>query len=131
MSPQSVRFQWNKKKRRAAELLAEGYMTKEVAAEVEVDPRSVRRWKADSAFVEYVDRLTLSSGVAISAERLRIIKRVVRDKTDGDEIQTKKDLLEWLKLAHDETSQAGNVFQLNVVGFDQALTKIYGSSSSE
>lgn len=134
MSPLSVRFRWTKQKRQAAELLAEGYSTNEVAQAVKVDARSVRRWKADSTFWEEVDRLTLSAGVATTAERLRIIKRIVRQRTLKDEdgndagYLSKKDLLDWMKLAHDETSKQSPLAGLVVVGFDGALQKVYGGS---
>jgi hypothetical protein len=136
MRPPSVRFRWTKQKRDAAEMLAAGHTTNEVALSIRVETRSVRRWKADLVFSEEVDRLTLSAGIATAAERLRIVKRIVRQRTmhddDGNEIgyASKRDLLDWLKLAHDETSKAAPLAGLVVVGFDGALQLVYGSTDS-
>lgn len=128
MGPLSARFRWNKQRRQAAELLAEGFALKEVWEKIGVDERTLRRWRADNTFSDEVDRMTLAAGIASSAERLRIIKRVVRQRVDENTgvVITKKDVLDWLKLAHDETTDTGASLTLNIVGFDQALEKIYG-----
>lgn len=128
MGPLSVRFRWNKQRRQAAELLAEGFALKEVWEQIGIDERTLRRWRADNTFSDEVDRLSLAAGIASRAERLRIIKQVMRQKVDKEtgHVTTKKDALEWLKLAHDETTDTGASLTLNIVGFDQALEKIYG-----
>ena len=42
-------------------------------------------------------------GIAIKAERMRIAKRAVRQMVKGELVETKKDLLDWLKYAQMET----------------------------
>ncbi len=53
-------------------------------------------------FAAEVDRLSVMIGIASRAERLRFAMRVVRQKTKGN-IETDKDLLDWLKFAQSET----------------------------
>ena len=43
---------------RALELLAEGLSTTEVAARLGVNPRTVRKWRADPAFAEALEEAT-------------------------------------------------------------------------
>jgi hypothetical protein len=67
--------------------------------------RTVQRWLEDNDFSAEVDRLTLMTGIAARAERLRIAKRVVAQrirKEDGF-VHTKHDLLDWLKFVQGET----------------------------
>lgn len=109
-------------------MLAEGYTIKEVSAAIEVGQRSIYRWKADSSFQDEVDRLTLTAGIATTADRLRIIKRVLRQNTVDGEIKTRRDVLEWLKLAHDETNKQSAVLALNINGYDEQVIKIYGNN---
>lgn len=83
--------------------LAEGYTQAEAAAAANVAERTVQRWVADPEFSAEVDRLTHMTGIAMRAERLRIVMRVVREKTKGGVAITEKDLLDWLKYAQGET----------------------------
>jgi len=97
-------FKWNKSKEAAALSLAAGETQAEAAAEAGVDPRTLYRWLAEPDFAEEVDRLTLMTGIASRAERLRLIKRVVKQMTaDDGTLSTNKDLLEWMKLSQAET----------------------------
>ena len=68
-----------------------------------MDRRTVARWVADPEFSAEVDRLTHMTGIAMRAERLRIVMRVVRQKTKDGVAVTEKDLLDWLKYAQGET----------------------------
>lgn len=97
-------FRWNKAKTAAAIALADGETVEKAATLSGVDPRTVYRWKADIEFSCEVDRLTLMMGVAAKAERLRLAKRVINQKTkDKETIRTEKDLLDWIKYAQSET----------------------------
>lgn len=96
-------FKWTKTREAAAIKLAEGYTQTEAAEEAKVDRRTVARWVADPEFSAEVDRLTHMTGIAMRAERLRIVMRVVREKTKGGVAITEKDLLDWLKYAQGET----------------------------
>ena len=96
-------FVWTEQTTLAALALAEGKTQQEVAAEINVADRTIRRWLADADFSSEVDRLSLMVRVASRAERLRVAMRVVRHKTRGEVPETEKDLLEWLKFAQSET----------------------------
>jgi len=89
-------------------LLAEGHTIKETAERIGVATRSIDRWKCDSEFAQEIDRLSLMIGIAGRAERVRLAKRVVRqkmmqDKKGNEILLTKADLLEWLKYVQSET----------------------------
>jgi hypothetical protein len=100
-------FRWNRKREKAALLLAQGYTELETAKEVNSTDRTIRRWKRDLDFQCEVDRLSLMVGIASRAERLRIAMRVARQKVDRDgSFKSEKDLLDWLKFAQSETDGA-------------------------
>jgi len=99
----SSAFIWDENRSRAAILLAEGRTQKEVAEEIGMTDRVIRKWLIDPEFAAEVDRLSLMVGVSSRAERLRIAMRVARDKVRDDGIDTEKDLLDWLKFAQSET----------------------------
>jgi len=101
--PEKFRFRWSESRSRAAVLLAEGRTQKEVAEEVQITDRAIRKWLVDPEFAAEVDRLSLMMGIASRAERLRIAMRVVRQKVADGVIETDKDILEWLKFAQSET----------------------------
>lgn len=95
-------FKWSEKSTQAAILLSQGQTQQYAATECEVNEKTIRRWLMDIDFSAEVDRLSLMVGIASRAERLRLAMRVVRQKTEG-EIDTDKDLLDWLKFAQSET----------------------------
>lgn len=101
-------FQWSPARRAAAFALAEGRTQREAADAADVADRTIRTWLMHPEFSQEVDRLTLLTGIAVRAERLRVIKRIVA-KLDG---QTEKDLLEWLKFAQSETNGTDILEQL-------------------
>jgi transposase len=92
-------FQWTEKATNAALALADGRTQEEVADIAGVTDRTIRRWLALPEFGEEVDRLTLITGIARKAERLKIAKRMTRRLENF----TEKDLLDWLKYAQSET----------------------------
>lgn len=97
-------FEWNDSRSRAAIGLADGKTQQQVATECDIAVRTIQRWLAIPEFSEEVDRLSLMTGIASSAERLRIAKRIIRQRTDDDgTLTTKADLLDWLKFAQSET----------------------------
>lgn len=95
----SSNFKWTRTRSQAAVLLSQGYTVSQVAAEVGVSERTLYRWKRDLGFAAEVDRLSLMTDIAARAARLRLAKRMVRHIG----LQTKKDLLDWLKYAQSET----------------------------
>lgn len=92
-------FQWTQKATNAALALADGRTQQEAADIAGVNERTVRRWLHLPEFSTEVDRLTLITGIARKAERLKIAKRMARQLNDV----TEKDLLDWLKYAQSET----------------------------
>jgi len=98
---------WDETRSKAAGLLALGYPKTYVADEVGVSRNTIYAWLDDPEFAEEVDRLSLMTGVANRAERLRVAMRVIRSRINEDGIpQSEKDVLEWLKFAQSETHGA-------------------------
>lgn len=95
-------FEWDEKKSKAAIMLAQGYLIKEVAKAVGVNEKTIDRWKGDIEFAKEMDRLSLMLDVAGRAERLRIAMRMVR-KAVKKKTPTRRDLLDWLKYVQGET----------------------------
>ncbi|MCD4751889.1 MAG: helix-turn-helix domain containing protein [Anaerolineaceae bacterium] len=90
----------------AANILAEGYTIKEAAKEANTTERTIYRWKLDTEFMNTVDELTVVTGIAVKAERIRIAKRVVRAiEKHAEDLHmpvTQKDILDWLKYSQQE-----------------------------
>lgn len=100
----SARFEWNENRSRAAIGLADGKTQQQVADECAISRRTITNWLSHPDFAAEVDRLSVMTHIASSAERLRIAKRVVRQMVKDDKnIKTEKDLLDWLKFAQSET----------------------------
>ena len=96
-------FKWTNKKRKAATILSQGYTERETAGHVGVTDRTIRTWKTKPEFMLEVDAITLMSGIALRAERLRIATRAIRQKVTEERVKTGRDLLDWLKYAQGET----------------------------
>ena len=97
-------FKWTPTTKQVALALAEGKTQQVVAGEANVSDRTIRRWLTDTEFAAEVDRLSLMTGISSRAERLRIAKRVIRQKVDdATGAETERDLLDWLKFAQSET----------------------------
>jgi hypothetical protein len=102
-----VSFVWTRKRAAAAVLTAQGYFAREVSAAVHISERQMKRWRANVEFRMEVDRLSVMVDVASRAERLRIAARVARQRVHDDgTIETRADLLDWLKFAQSETDGA-------------------------
>lgn len=99
-------FKWTPRRQRAALLLGQGYSQQRTADQVGVSLRTVQRWAATLDFMLEVDRLTLLTGIAAKAERLRIAMRAVRARVSEESVRTNRDVLEWLKFAQSETDGA-------------------------
>lgn len=95
-------FEWDEKKSKAAILMSQGYLIKEVAKTMGVNEKTIDRWKRDIEFSREVDRLSVMVDISGRAERLRIAMRMVR-RAMKKRSPTKKDLLDWLKYAQGET----------------------------
>jgi transcriptional regulator with XRE-family HTH domain len=97
-----VVFEWNSKREKAAIMLAEGFTIIETAQQIGVSKRTINRWNRNIEFSTEVDRLTLMTGIATKAERLKIAKKVIKQKLDRENL-SREDLLSWLKYAQGET----------------------------
>ena len=102
-------FKWTPVRRAAAFALAEGKTQAQAALDAEVSDRTIRIWLQDSVFAEEVDQLTLMVGIATRAERMRLVKRAVAQRFHANgTVDTKADVLDWLKFAQSETTGAVN-----------------------
>ena len=102
------KWKWTRRKNEACAMLAAGSTIKEAAEKIKVDERTIYRWKNEPEFYQELNDLTLTTGIALRGERLRIAKRIIskfeklQDENEGLPL-TKKDLLDWLKYAAEET----------------------------
>ena len=103
-------YKWTAEKSEAAVLLAEGYTYKQVGEQIGKTEKTIYRWLQDIEFSSEVDRLSLMVGIASKADRLRLVKRIIRQKAET--MTSDKDLLDWLKFAQSETDGAN----LNLTG---------------
>jgi transcriptional regulator with XRE-family HTH domain len=118
-----VTFRWTKQREAAAIALADGQTQRAVAEALNIHENTVSRWMQVPEFSAEVDRLSLMMGIASRAERLRIAKRVVRERIKDDgEIQTDKDLLDWLKFAQSETDG----IKLDLTSLAEAVASLAG-----
>ncbi len=116
-------FQWTPKRTRAALGLADGKTQTDVARETGVTRRTLYQWLQEPEFSAEVDRLALMTGIASRAERLRIAKRIVRQRVRDDAaIHSDKDLLDWLKYAQGETDG----IKLDLAALAAAYTSVAG-----
>ena len=120
-------FRWTPKRSEAAILLADGNPKSFVCRELGIDQKTLWRWSQESEFSVEVDRLTLMMGVASRAERLRIVKRIIRERIRDDApIQSDKDILDWLKFAQGETDG----IKLDLTALADNASPVAGSGSN-
>lgn len=91
---------WNLKKEYAARRLVEGASIKDIASELGLSERQLSRWKIEDEFILRMNQILIE----IRGEPIAMAIRHVRAKTRG-ELNTKKDLLDWLKFISDETEK--------------------------
>ncbi len=108
----TAQFEWNDTRSRAATGLADGKTQQQVADECAIGRRTLVRWLEHPEFAAEVDKLTLLTGISLRAERMRIVKRVIRQSVKDEKIRTNKDILEWLKHAQSETNGTDLLEQL-------------------
>lgn len=119
-------FQWTPQRSKAAILLADGLTQGAAASEVHVTRETVSRWMGQEEFAIEVDRLTLMTGIAGRAERLRIAKRLINQRVNNGTIASDKDLLDWLKFAQSETDG----IKLDLASVAEAAGLVADSGSS-
>jgi len=113
-------WKWTPTREKAALLLASGYTWAETSKNADVAESTINRWMKVPEFFNEVDRLSHMVGVAARAERLRMVNRIVRQKTkeESGELITEKDLLDWLKFAQSETDGANLDLTLLLSNYD-------------
>jgi hypothetical protein len=94
-----AKWKWTRKRHKVCALLAAGKTIREASEEAGITERTIYRWKNDPTFFKALNDLTLTTGIAMRAERLRIAKRLIAQIGSVSE----KDLLDWLKYAATET----------------------------
>jgi hypothetical protein len=102
-------FEWTPQRVKAAELLAEGRLIKDVAAECECSDHTIYNWRQETVFSQEVDRLTLTRDVANRAERVRIARRMLLKKAASgaiEDLESAKDPIEILRFIQSETNGA-------------------------
>lgn len=112
-------FRWTPERSQAAVMLAEGYTHKQVGDAVGKTDRAIRLWLSEVEFAAEVDRLSLMVGIASRAERLRLVQRVIRQKVKDGNVETEKDILEWLKFVQGETDGV----KLDMAALNAAFTQ--------
>ncbi len=99
-----AKFVWDETKRKAAELQARGELQQSIAKELNVSDRTLRRWAEHPDFQRKVDEIISDIDIAQKAERIKIAKKVIRQKIEQDKDRlSNKDLLDWLKYIGEET----------------------------
>ena len=94
---------WNEDRAKACCMLAEGKSITLVAKEIGCSADTIDAWRGAPEFAAEVDRLTLMTGIALPAHRMRIIKAAIDQRIAEDgTVLSKKDILEWMKLANEE-----------------------------
>lgn len=121
-------FQWTPARRNAAFALAEGKTRVASAKEANVTEQTIYRWLKEPEFASEVDRLTLMTGIAVRAERLRLVKRIVAARIDFLPIEhlSKADLLDLLKFVQGETDG----IKLNLAALADAAAHIVAVGGS-
>jgi len=99
------KLNWTPQAIKIVEMLAQGYQREEAAEEAGVGVATVYRLLKNAEFRDELDRLTLMAGYALKAHRVRLAMAVIRQKIDASTgtVQTKEDLLDWLKYLQSET----------------------------
>ena len=101
---ETTHFVWTEERSRAALLLAEGRTQQEVADMVGVCRKTIYSWLQVISFAQEVDRLSCMVDISSRAYRLRIAMRVARQKVRDEGVDTRADLLDWLRFAQTETT---------------------------
>ncbi len=120
-------FPWDDQSVKACLLLAEGYTNAEVGRQCGVSETTIARWYDEPEFATEVDTVTLMRGAALSAWRMRFIKRAIRQSVEKDgKIRTRRDVLEWVKLAIEESKGNKDVLQALI---EHALSDVAAGGS--
>lgn len=97
-------FVWDEVKLKLAEAVAKGDRSlNEVLTEFKIPERTFYRWKKHPEFQQKIDEIIADIDIAQKAERIKIAKKVIRQKLEQDKDKlSSKDLLDWLKYVGEE-----------------------------
>jgi hypothetical protein len=91
---------WTVKKEYAARRLVEGASIKDIASELGMSARQLSRWKIEAEFILRMNQILIEIRGEPVAMAIRHVRAITRGK-----LNTKKDLLDWLKFISDETEK--------------------------
>lgn len=99
-----TKFVWDDVKLKVAEAIAKGDRSlNEILTECGVSERTVYRWKKHPEFQRKVDEIIQDIDIAQKAERIKIAKKVIKQKLEHDKNKlSNKDILDWLKYVGEE-----------------------------
>lgn len=129
-SRKTTGFAWTPKKIAAAVMLAEGHTRAEAAEKSGVRERAIYVWLNAPEFSAEVDRLSVMVGIASRAGRMRIAHKLIRQRVRGGEIETEKDLLDWLKFAQSETNGVQSDLAASIADLISSLVGGAGATDS-
>jgi len=111
-------FVWDEVKQKIAEAVAKGDRPlKDILTEFKINERMFYRWKKHPDFQRKIDEIIQDIDIAQKSERIKIAKRVIRQKLEQDAGNlSKKDLLDWLKYVGEELGDYSEHKDINISG---------------
>lgn len=97
-----TKFVWTEAKLKAAGAIARGEQRlEEIATSLGISRRTIERWQKHPDFQSKIDEIIQDIDLAQKGERIKIAKKVIRQKL-GQENLSDKDLLDWLRYVGEE-----------------------------
>ena len=95
-------FKWTEDKAKACVALATGKSNAGAARIVGCHVSTIEAWRSIPEFSAEVDRVTLMTGLALPAHRVRLAKQFIDQQIAEDgTIRSKRDILDWLRFIDD------------------------------
>jgi len=117
LEPIQTEYNLTDQQEHAAFCIASGMTRRDTATECGCGEATIYRWLRDEQFAAEVDRLTFLTGVAVKAERVRAMKKLIRSRMDEDGIfDSKRDVFDWIKLLREELGDLEFVASLVLMG---------------
>lgn len=111
-------FVWDEVKQKVAEAIAKGDRSvKDILTEFKITDRVYYTWKKHPEFQRKIDEILQDIDIAQKSERIKIAKKVIRQKLENDAKDlSKKDLLDWLKYVGEEIGDFSEHKEINIHG---------------
>jgi hypothetical protein len=113
-SRKKTKFVWDETKLKAAELIAKGENRQGIAKQLSISDRTLRRWAGHPDFQQKIDEIIAEIDIAQKGERIKIAKKVIRQKLNQKNLSD-KDLLDWLKYVGEEIGDYSEVTTLKII----------------